>query len=191
MGTASTANWTALRIEYINGSMSLRALANNHNLKTASGIFTRASKEGWDAQRKQQQAKTSKAAQDILDETKPNELAEFNKNDLVIAKTIRFQIASAIKAASDSKAQLTPAALRLLASAAESSQRIGRLALGVTTGNTGISQPDGSPLLPSQSLLEGVDLAKLTIPELEQLESHFAAIERFRDSQAGTGGQKP
>lgn len=150
------ADWTALKLEYVNGSMSLRELADKHDIKSA-GVMKRAASEGWDDERKQISAKVSAEAQAILDEQRPNELARFNEDDLRVAKAIRSQVATHISKAQQDKRVLSANELRTLAGAAEAAQKMGRLALGVTTNNTGLSNPDGTPINPPSFVVDWGD----------------------------------
>ena len=67
-------DWTALKLEYTHGSMAMRELADKHGINSA-GVMRRAAKEGWDAERKQESAKVSKAANEVLGEDRVARLA--------------------------------------------------------------------------------------------------------------------
>ncbi len=141
-------DWTKLRLEYIHGSMTMRELAITHDIKSA-GVMRRAAKEGWESSRKQESAKVSKVATDVLGEARVDDLVKFNEDDLKVARALRAQVASSISTAAR-KQEIIPAAdLRALAAAAEASQRIGRLALGVSTTNSQLTGKDGKPLIPT------------------------------------------
>ena len=133
------ADWPAVRLAYVNGAMTLREVAEHFHIK-AAGVMTRAAKEGWEEERKQRQAETSTAAQARITETRAQMLARFNEDDLRVARAIRARAAAMLATAQQ------PADLRALASAMDTAQKIGRLALGATTGNTGHSDPDGGPI---------------------------------------------
>ena len=105
-------DWTALRVEYVHGSATMRELADKHGIKSA-GLMRRAAKEGWDAERKQESAKVSKAAGTLLADTRVDELAKFNADDLKMARAIRAK-----------------------AAAVDTAQKVGRLALGAETAHT-------------------------------------------------------
>lgn len=124
-------DWPALKLEYVNSTMSLRELAERHGIK-AAGVMARAVKESWDAARKQKQAELSAAAQERLDETRIDELAAFNEADLKMARAIRAKAAQMMQQGQS----LSPAELRSVASAADTAQKIGRLALGAETART-------------------------------------------------------
>ena len=124
-------DWTKLRLEYVHGTATMRELADKHGIK-AAGLMRRAAKEGWDAQRKQESAKVSKAAWEALGDTRAEELAKFNADDLKMARAIRAKAAQMMASAN------TPSDLRALASAVDTAQKVGRLALGATTENTSV-----------------------------------------------------
>lgn len=124
-----SADWTAIRLEYINGSMSQRELADKHGINPA-GLMKRASKEGWEAERQQKSAEVSRASQEQITEDRVNVLIKFNEDDLRMARAIRAKAASMIKNLE------TPSELRAVAGAADLAQRIGRLALGAETENS-------------------------------------------------------
>lgn len=123
------ADWGALRTEYINGTMSLRELAEANGIK-AAGLMNRAAKEGWDAERKRFQAESSKRALEIAADERADRLAKFNAQDLKIAEGMKAKAVVMLKAAEDERTLAT------LARVFESAQRIGRLALGAATENT-------------------------------------------------------
>ena len=125
-------DWASLQIEYVHGTMTMRDLADSHSIK-AAGVMRRAANEKWEAKRKQESSRVSKAASAKIGDKKIDDLAEFNEADLKIAKAMRMQVAVHIRNAQESKEVMSPADIRTLASAHEAAQRIGRLALGVST----------------------------------------------------------
>jgi hypothetical protein len=132
-------NWTKLRLDYIHGNMTLRELAEQNKIKSA-GVMRRAANEGWDSDRKQESAKVSKVANEVLTDTRAAELSKFNDDDLKVARAIRAKAAnmlSAVNSAQDISA---------LARAFDTAQKIGRLALGAATENTNVSTRTLEPL---------------------------------------------
>lgn len=121
-------DWTAIKLEYVNGHMSQRELADKHGIN-AAGLMKRASKEQWEAERQQKSAEVSKVAQDQLFEDRAAQLMKFNEDDLKMARAIRLQAVTMLKVVG------SPSELRAIASAADIAQRIGRLALGAETEN--------------------------------------------------------
>ena len=121
-------DWTAIKLEYVNGHMSQRELADKHGINPA-GLMKRASKEQWEAERQQKSAEVSKVAQEQLFEDRTLQLTKFNEDDLKMARAIRAKAASMMKDIE------SPSELRAIATAADVAQRIGRLALGAETEN--------------------------------------------------------
>lgn len=129
MEKKQSTDWAALKVEYVTTSITLRDLADKHGIK-AAGVMRRAAKEEWEAERKQESAKVSKAA---IDESMPNRakaLADFNDEDLRVARGLRSMV---IRQMTDAQGVMEPSQIRALAGAASEAQRIGRLALGAET----------------------------------------------------------
>ena len=125
-------DWTTIRTEYVHGADTMRELADKHGIK-ASGLMRRAAKEGWDAERKQKSAAVSRAASDVLTDTRVDALIQFNADDLKMARAIRA------KAARMMGDDLTPQDLRALAGSVDMAQKVGRLALGASTENSSVT----------------------------------------------------
>lgn len=132
-------NWTKLRLDYIHGNMTMRELADTNKIKSA-GVMRRAANEGWDAERKQESAKVSKVANEVLGDTRAIELAKFNEDDLKVARAIRAKAANMLSNVS------SPQEISALARAFDTAQKIGRLALGAATENTNVSTRTLDPL---------------------------------------------
>jgi ABC-type ATPase with predicted acetyltransferase domain len=132
-------DWAALRIEYVHSSITMRALAEKHGIN-AAGVLRRAAKEGWDAERKNEAAKVISASSAVITESRIDELVKFNQDDIKVARAIRSKAAQMLQKAD------TPAALRSLASAFDTAQKIGRLALGASTENSNVSTRALDPL---------------------------------------------
>jgi hypothetical protein len=132
-------DWTALRVEYVHSSITMRELADKHSIK-AAGVMRRAANEGWDAERKQESAKVIMASGAAAADNRIDELIKFNQDDIKVARAIRSKAAQMLNEAD------TPAALRSLASAFDTAQKIGRLALGASTENSNVSTRALDPL---------------------------------------------
>ena len=132
-------DWPALKLEYVNSTLSLRELADRHGIK-AAGVMHRAAKEGWEAERKRKAAELSAEAQKRLDSTRADELAKFNEDDLKIARAIRAKAAQMMQTVTE------PRDLRSLAAAMDTAQKIGRLALGAETARTVNDNRDLTPI---------------------------------------------
>lgn len=125
-------DWTALRLEYVHGTDTMRELAEKHGIK-AAGVMRRAAKEGWDSERKQKSAEVSKTASAVLTESRTDDLAKFNADDLKMARAIRAKAAQMMQTAT------TPSQLQALAAAVDKAQKVGRLALGASTENSAVT----------------------------------------------------
>lgn len=174
-------NWPAVHRAYVNGNDSAATIAKRFRT-TASAVSKRITKGGWTAERARIAEKVQARAQASLETTKADELAEFNKTDVQIARAFRAMVAQRIRATQgDHAAAISPADLRSLASAWEIAQRAGRLALGLTTGNTALT---GDPRKP----ISIVDVTKLTT---EQITALLAAQSAALDDPAAPGGTEP
>lgn len=121
------------------GSLSQREFAAEKGINPST-LMNRAAKEGWDAEREQKRAETSSKAVAKHEAKVVDELAKFNEDDLKIAKALRSKAAALLQATNH------PLALRQLATTFDVAQKMGRLALGATTENAGVSSPQGGPV---------------------------------------------
>jgi hypothetical protein len=126
------ADWTAIKLAYINSSKTLREVAEEFGVK-APGVFTRAAKENWQAERKQIQDETSKIVNESLKDLRVSELAMYNAADLDAAKEIRNKALQMMEAATG------PHELKAIAGAIDTASKVARLALGVATENATIT----------------------------------------------------
>jgi len=143
----SDADWDLIRTEYISTSISIRELSEKYNC-SADALEQRAHKQSWTEQRRKISAEVLAKADAEITERRAKELISFNEQDLQVAKAIRSQIAKHISEAMSSQTLLSTRDIRTLASAAESAQKIGRLALGVSTSNNEHTGANGQPLVP-------------------------------------------
>lgn len=121
-------DWQAIKLEYINSPLSLKEIAEKHDLKDAT-VRQRAHREDWEAERHALSQSVTQAAQEQLTDDRTAQLAKFNEDDLRMARAIRAKAASMMKDVE------RPSELRAIAGAADIAQRIGRLALGAETEN--------------------------------------------------------
>lgn len=125
-------DWAALRLEYTHSTITLRELAEKHGINSA-GVMRRAAKEGWEAERKQESAKVSKAASEVLGEDRAARLAKFNDHDAKISEALKGRAAKMLNA------NITAAELSALSRVFDTAQKMGLLALGAATANTTVS----------------------------------------------------
>lgn len=126
------ADWSAIKLDYIHSSLTLREVADKHGIK-AAGVMRRAALEGWDAERKKNSAEISKIVSESLLESRANELAEYNNKDIEAAKAIRDKALSML-----GEAQY-PNQVKAIANAVETASKVARLAMGVATENATIT----------------------------------------------------
>jgi len=140
-------DWDLIRTEYISSSISIRELAEKYNC-SADALEKRANTQSWTEQRRKISAEVLAKAEAEITARRAEELVEFNKQDLQIAKALRSQIAKHINEAMQNNELLTAKEIKTLVSAASDAQKIGRLALGVSTSNNEHTGQGGLPLIP-------------------------------------------
>ena len=156
-------DWTAIRTEFVNGTMSARDLSQTHGIGYA-GVAKRIEREGWVAERRVLSETVVRKANEALVDTRADMLAKFNAGDLSLASGFRQQVAATLQ--SHDKAMrawqlanghlplkdqmpmpepLSPNELRQLAGTAEVAQKMGRLALGATTESVAVTPAPNAP----------------------------------------------
>lgn len=135
-----------IRIEFINGQMTLRDLADKHGM--AYDALRKAAARGeWMDERHRASQKVTAEAVNANIQTRVAELAQFNADDLRMAKALR---AMAAKTLNDSQRPngeaLTIAQLGQLARLVADAQKIGRLALGASTDNHELTGAGQGPI---------------------------------------------
>ena len=142
-----------IRLAYIHSTKTHADLAVEFGV-TRAAVMKRASIEKWSDLRQQASETISTAATARYEKERSDALATWNAQDLKLAGALRQQLASAVQAAKNEGASLTPTQLRSLAGAHESIQRAARLALGASTDNHGVAGPGGE----GPVLMAGVSL---------------------------------
>ena len=120
----SGTDWPALSTEYAHGTMTLRELAGAHGIREA-GVFTRSAADGWEDERKRVRAQTSAAAAVRLHDARVDELAQFNRNDLLVAQSLRKMVGHTIQQWAAQPGSLSPNDMAALARTADTAQKIG------------------------------------------------------------------
>ena len=143
--TAKVPDWTAIKLAYIHSAKTLSQIAAEFSV-TESAAEKRSEREKWADARRELSESVSRTAVERISAERLAELTNWNDADLKVARAMRGQIIAAINNAANTAKPLKPAEIRSLASAAEAVQKMGRLALGATTTNAGLSGPDGAPL---------------------------------------------
>lgn len=162
MGKGLDHDWESIRLEFVMGQMSLDDLAKSHDIKTST-VRNRASRYGqdWTRDRDVWRQSVAEAALSEMATRKKNEIVKFNEDDLKIANAIRQQIAGHVNDAVQTKKRIPAKDLRLLAGAAESAQKMGRLALGVSTDNHQHTGEGGGPIAHTEVSVEEYKIARM------------------------------
>lgn len=153
MSTAIAKKYDALRVEFINGAMTLKELADAHGVNYA-GLRKAASRGEWMAERNSLSHKVTSEATQAQTEARISELSQFNKDDLAMAKALRGMAAAVINQAQAQKRALPLEEIQRIARIAAEAQKIGRLALGASTDNHELSGPKQGPIQVSNVPIE-------------------------------------
>lgn len=129
-----------MKLAYINSAKTLREVAESFGIKSA-GVMRRAAKEGWEAERKQESAKVSKAAQVEMTKERTSRLARFNEQDIKIAEAIKAKAARMLNGEG-----LDDRMLANLTRVFDGAQKIGLLALGAATENHSVTTRELPPV---------------------------------------------
>lgn len=152
-------DWEEARFAYVNCSLTPKEFADAYGFPPQY-VREKASRGGWNAEREAIAIEVEKAAQAALNAERAKELVDFNKADLTMAKAIRGMVAERIKQIKDQKAanpkmEISAMELRMLSSTVESAQRVGRLALGISTANHEVTGKDGKDLTAPTIIIGG------------------------------------
>lgn len=134
-----TADWTAVKFQYVHTKTSVAELAREHGLKEDT-LWKRITRGGWTDMRVEAEQKAFADAAAAASKARVQDLAGFNADDLKIARALRSRVAKRLggKDAKGEDVNMTAGELRMLAATAEAAQRMGRLALGASTDNVGV-----------------------------------------------------
>lgn len=135
-------NWKSIKKDYVHGDYTSRELSEKHKVPEGT-IRARISREDWATTRSEVQQKIVSAATEKLANRTVDELAKFNEDGIKLARAFNAQVAKHIQSAQAANRTIPPNEIRSLAATAEVAQRMGRLAMGQTTDNTGVSSPHG------------------------------------------------
>lgn len=139
--------WDEARTAYITSRKSVAELARELGV-SSDALSKRVQRGGWQADRLAFSSKITREATERIGEARVSQLAKFNEQDLLLAQALRARVAQKIRSSdAEGAVPLSVSELRSLALAAESAQRIGRLALGATTQNEGQAAPDDPPIV--------------------------------------------
>lgn len=130
-------DWGALRIEYVNGSMQYKELAEKHSIKEGT-VRQRANREGWQTERNALSQVVTKAANAALGDERIARLAKFNEQDAKIAEAIKSKAARMLQGLKDGDDKT----LANLTKIFDGAQKIGLLALGAATENLSVTKKE-------------------------------------------------
>jgi hypothetical protein len=131
-------DWVAAMQDYITSDASHRDIAAKFGCHRKA-VERRSAIDGWSAARDRFRDSVGRRAQALQSESRAHRLKDWNDNDLNIAKALRSQTAKAFtRMVKEGNGTIDLNTLRNVASVIESTQRIGRLALGATTDNQGM-----------------------------------------------------
>lgn len=133
-------DWPALRIEYVNGAMQYKELAEAHGLKEGT-VRQRANRENWAQERHALSRSVTQAANASLGEERAARLAKFNDHDTKIAEALKAKAAKLL-----GRDTIDASELSALSRVFDTAQKMGLLALGAATANTTVSTRTLEPL---------------------------------------------
>lgn len=127
-------DWAALKIEYVNGSMQYKELAEKHKLKEGT-VRQRANREGWAEERNAVSRAVTQAANATLGDERATRLAKFNDQDIKIAEALKAKAARILNSDASNDERVLASLTRVF----DGAQKIGLLALGAATENTAVT----------------------------------------------------
>lgn len=136
-------NWPALRVEYVNGSMQYKELAEKHNIKEGT-VRQRAKRESWAEMRNAVSQAVTQAVTQKVSSEKIDVLEKWNQETIKEAKMLRMA-ARALYMTENSegrmkiKPNLEPAYLNAAQAANLAADRLVRLATGSSTENNSVT----------------------------------------------------
>lgn len=139
-------DWVAIKQQFVNGQMLPSELAREHGIAEGT-MRMRVLRGKWQEERDALLQMVTLQAQEKLTAQRIDELAAFNAQSLDLAKTLHGLVSAKFAQAGGMQAApLSCTELDRLGAALEKAQRIGRLALGVTTAQHGHSGAHGEPM---------------------------------------------
>lgn len=138
---APNVDWAAIKTEYITSSITFAELSKKTGIPSAT-LQKRGSLEepSWTVQRNNISESITKSATESLTHQRLQFLIDSNRADVEVAERLRTKIREHLDVAASA------AELKSLSGALKDAQSVARLALGLTTENSGLSAPDGGPV---------------------------------------------
>lgn len=128
-------DWTALKVEFINGNETLRSIAKLHSINEST-VRNRANKENWQQERDTLRHNATLLTNDIMLENRVDMLSKLNDIDLASAKALRDKANELLQSVT------TPNELKAIAGTFDAAQKISRLALGASTENSTVTNKE-------------------------------------------------
>lgn len=133
----SKVDWDALKYDYMFNSVTFVELAKKYNVSETS-IRKQSSRNNWPVEKQQSAEKVQNTAFDKMQEQRSTQLAQWNDEDIRLARAMRAKAAQIMMDAEKTDA----ATLRSIASIADTAQKIARLAFGVSTENSTVTNKE-------------------------------------------------
>ena len=128
-------NWSEIKSEFINGSLSLVEIAKKYDLKDTT-VRSRANREDWQRLRNELQLiATEKVNEEVINE-KVDKLKALNEIDLSAAQALRDKANELMQSVT------TANELKALSGTFDIAQKISRLALGASTENSTVTNKE-------------------------------------------------
>jgi len=146
MATKQNADWTAIRLAYINSDKGAEELARDFGV-TAESIRQRVSRHKWNADRRSVTETVTKTVTEAVTRDKIDALTAANEANIKVAKALRGAVGKRLFDAQQSLIDaLSPQEMSALARTLEITQKVERLALGASTENTELTGKNGQPI---------------------------------------------
>lgn len=133
---ASKVDWDAIKYDYIFNSVTFVELAKKYGV-SETAIRKQSSRNNWPVEKQQAGDKVQKSAFDLMQENRAVQLATWNDEDIRLARAMRSKAAQMMVAG-----DVDAATLRSIASVADTAQKIARLAFGVSTENSTVTNKE-------------------------------------------------
>ena len=157
-------DWNALRLEYINGTLSLRDLADKHGVNEST-VCNRAARHGWEQDREHLRAEASNVAQEKLTEDRIEQLLQFSSKDIELAILAKEKVELFLKSLQEATEAQT---LNTLTNALATAQKVGRLALGAETSNSKVTA--------TTTTVDRKETLSVLMAEINQITANIATL---------------
>jgi uncharacterized protein YjcR len=160
MTKAIEVDWDGIKIAYIEGA-SYEELSDSYGVNIST-LRNRGSRGKWTEERDSVRLQAIERAKAAMLESRAEQLIKFDDDILKMTKVIINRCAVIIKKKDE---KIAPNDLSNIMNTVRNAQHVGRLALGATTENRGVSSPNGGPVQYS----EVKDLNDLTDEQLMKI----------------------